>query len=369
MEIQTVLGQKIVQRLEAGGLSSPDQEKLLHNFMIEAVQSGTSEEVKELFTIADSWQIFFNPSGMVEHLSLPGYPDLFEEEKLIFWQMLLDPILQPMMKVSGGPNIRRTFLHAAASLPSKDGTMKVKILLARGSDPSIIDENLWLPIDHAANIGNVDTVKTLIEANPKIVDYREFPRAYIIATGSELGESENILKILEIFQEIGADPNVIPSEDWGEELGDKNALMAAVEIGCPDRVEAILHNPKTNPNKRLWDGRSAMDLILHSLSGRLRDDSLKIKYREIALLIINHPKFDPNDQIEYRSHIPLYLHKAVSIGEVSVVNALIVKGANTTQVYEKQTPLQLVKLFLDNERDQNKRMNYEAIRTMLAKTG
>lgn len=389
MNPKTVLGQEVLKQLKTNSLPPYGQIKLVQHYLIRAVKFGTADEVGDLFRIAESENIEIDPNNTV----LSELPDDFdphaplEEIFAKHGHIILrnvptggDERLMQFSDPYGGPDPTRTLLHVAAQQKGDEAAKKIEVLLSHEADVHRIDRNLLSPLDYAAKIGNVDSVRVLIKADPQPREYKcHLP--YIEAASSYEGESINILKILKMLEERGDDPNMVPNDDfsWRHKGSDENALMAAARAGYPDRVELILQNPKTDPNrKRLSDHHTALDLVFRHFDGSIFNpiserQAQQTQNQQIALLIIGHPKFAPHSG-SHRKWLRPYLHTAILFGELGIIENLIKRGADVTEIWgdelqKRLNPLEIVELCLQSDNNtEAQQMTYLVIKQIILKS-
>lgn len=372
MKLLTAKGAQILECLQKKDLSNYGRHKLLHNSMIEAVKWGSADEIADIFKISQVKLITLNPSGIMRREVLPDDFDPRHPTREHMAAVMAgvpvggDEILG---KYFGTPNTHRTFLHEAASLFGSEGTRKVEILLIYGANPRRYDEDCCLPVNFAIRIGNVDSVRLLVKSYPQTEDNSHYP-PYIEAAIAENDNPEAALEILEIFQNLGADPNIVPADKRESTYTHRervNALMGTAEKGYLERVELILRHPKIDPNKRrLCDHKSALDLVFYRL-GAEQDSESEIRYRKIALLIINHQKFDPNAVLNRnRVSDPMpYLFRVIQMRKIDLVRALLDRGADTKIIWGSFSLAEAADYYLRIEEESSRKACCQAIKEML----
>ena len=273
----------------------------------------------------DSTSLLGNPNAQDDET---GYPQLILASGNGMYQMV-----EILLKKGADPNIRNENGETALIFASLNGHYQViEILLKNGADPNIQKEDGRTALIEASENGHYQVVKILLKngADPNIPNNE----ALLFAI------QEGHYQVVEILLNNGADPNV-QNEDG------TTALIEASENGHYQVVEILLKNG-ADPNIRNENGRTA--LIKASSNG----------HQQVVELLLEK-QADPN--VRNSKNGKTALIKASSNGHYQVVETLLKNGADPNIQKEDGTTAlikasenghyQVVEILLKNGADHN----------------
>lgn len=256
----------------------------------------------------------------------------------LHWAAYWDDPLMADLLISAGANVNRTNDLGVTPLALSSSGAMVKKLLQAGANPNIVSSTGESPLMAAAQAGNADSVRSLLEHGAD-VNAKEKLRGQTALMWAVSQQHPDVVRVLlEHGADVGArtlgNPQLFftgePSgagrnpADWVTrtiDAGGSTALLFAARQGDIESAKLLLA-ARANPNEVASDGMSP--LVLASYSG----------HGDFASLLLTK---DANPNAADAGYAAL--HTAVLRGDAELIKKLLAYGANPNSRITKGTAI------------------------------